>query len=134
MLLLIFHVQKRQNFLECVHLQGNNFPVAAFLLLILSSNQFHIILLMSSHRMSSSISMLSSHEITIDYWIGNIMKFSIMLPSARDSFQIFYISSDSNYLIFLSEFYIKMINNTFQSYLDTNDKKIAYSSYSSSFD
>ena len=64
------------SFLECVHLQGNNFPEAAFLLLILSSNQFHIILLMSSHRMSSSISMLSSHEITIGYRIGEYNQIS----------------------------------------------------------
>ena len=72
------------SFLECVHLQGNNFPEAAFLLLILSSNQFHIILLMSSHRMSSSISMLSSHEITIGYRIGEYNQISNNAAYARD--------------------------------------------------
>ena len=71
------------SFLECVHLQGNNFPEAAFLLLILSSNQFHIILLMSSHRMSSSISMLSSHEITIGYRIGEYNQISNNAAYAR---------------------------------------------------
>ena len=97
------------SFLDCVHLQGNNFPEAAFLLLILSSNQFHIILLMSSHRMSSSISMLSSHEITIGYRIGEYNQISNNASSARgistitkillkktSSFQILSISSDSN--------------------------------------